>query len=186
MSLKIAIPYFSASGHTQKIAITLSNYLRNLPLCDVALIDVTLVNKSDWQFLHQSDVIIFGSPTFMGSVAAEFKKFMDESANFWLDQSWKDKIAAAFTVGSSQSGDKLNSLVQLSIFAAQHGMIWVGFDHVGSRHKKDGKKINHNGCWLGLMVQSSSDKSKLIEDHDLLSAELFAQRLADIALRIKD
>jgi NAD(P)H dehydrogenase (quinone) len=44
----------------------------------------------------------------------------------WFEQRWKDKIAAGFTNSASQSGDKLNVLTDLSIFAAQLSMIWIG------------------------------------------------------------
>jgi multimeric flavodoxin WrbA len=44
----------------------------------------------------------------------------------WFEQRWKDKVAAGFTNSASQNGDKLTTLFQLSIFAMQMGMIWVG------------------------------------------------------------
>lgn len=37
----------------------------------------------------------------------------------------ENKITASFTNSHSLSGDKLNYLMQLVVFAAQHGMIWV-------------------------------------------------------------
>jgi hypothetical protein len=35
---------------------------------------------------------------------------------------WKDKVAAGFTNSDSRSGDKLATLIQPALFAAQHGM----------------------------------------------------------------
>jgi NAD(P)H dehydrogenase (quinone) len=102
-----------------------------------------------------------------------------------LEKKWKNKIAAGFTVGASTSGDKLNSLIQLSVFAAQHGMIWVGQSHVGSKNTKDGKKINDVGSWLGLSATSNPDKSKMIYEHDALTARLFGQRIAHISQKWK-
>jgi len=51
---------------------------------------------------------------------------MDASAAPYFVKAWKDKLAAAFTVSGSPSGDKLNTLTSLAIFAAQHGMLWIG------------------------------------------------------------
>ncbi|MFV9972394.1 MAG: hypothetical protein AB8V06_05700 [Francisella endosymbiont of Hyalomma asiaticum] len=51
---------------------------------------------------------------------------MEKSSRKWYEQKWKNKITAGFTNSHSLSGDKLNYLMQLVIFAAQHRMIWVG------------------------------------------------------------
>lgn len=128
--------------------------------------------------------IIFGTPTYMGSVAAQYKLFLEKtSSSFWLDQKWADKIAGGFTIGSSPSGDKLNTLTSLALFAAQHGMIWAGFNHIGSLHTKDGQGFNQDGSWLGLMATSDPDKSKLICDGDERSAKLFGKRLGEVVKR---
>ena len=50
---------------------------------------------------------------------------MDKTSQFWANQPWKDKLAAAFTNSGSQHGDKLNTLVSILVFAAQHGMNWI-------------------------------------------------------------
>ena len=119
----------------------------------------------------------------MGSVSGLFKSFMDETGNFWIEQKWADKIAAGFTVGASPSGDKLNSLIQMSVFAAQHGMIWVGQNHVGSKHTKDNLRINDSGSWLGLMAQSDKDKAQLISAYDKKTANIFGKRIARAVLK---
>ncbi len=40
----------------------------------------------------------------MGSVSGPFKTFMDASSRVWLEQKWKDKLAAGFTISGSFSG----------------------------------------------------------------------------------
>lgn len=45
-----------------------------------------------------------------------------------MPQLWRNKIAAGFTNSGAMHGDKLHSLVTMALFAAQHGMIWVGLD----------------------------------------------------------
>ena len=85
----------------------------------------------------------------MGSIAAGFKVFLEETSSFWIEQKWQDKLAAGFTIGSCPSGDKLGTLVGLVSFAAEHGMIWVGLNEVGSRFTNDGYDINHDGSRMG-------------------------------------
>ena len=179
----IAIPYFTGSGHTKKLAELVVEGIQSVSNVEVEFMDVEDLKNVPWENLHKADAIIFASPTYMGSVAGPFKSFMDETGNFWIEQKWADKIAAGITVGTSASGDKLNSLVQMSVFAAQHGMIWVGQNHVGSKHTNDGQKINEAGAWLGLVAQSDKDKSKLIVDHDIQTARNFGERVAKATVR---
>lgn len=173
----IGIIYYSGSGHTFKAASTLQKILNFQSDCQAVLFDVAQKDEFDWEFIHSCDAIVFGSPTYMGGVAGPYKVFMDQTADFWLEQKWKDKIAAAFTVGTAPSGDKLATLISLSLFAAQHGMIWVGQSQLGSRYDETTGDINENGSWLGLMAQSNPDKSKLLFERDLLSTEIFAGRI---------
>ncbi|MDE5004813.1 flavodoxin family protein, partial [Francisella tularensis subsp. holarctica] len=67
---------------------------------------------------------------------------------------------AGFTNSHSLRGDKLNSFIQLLVFAAQHGMIWVGqAEHNQSPEGYAGKEdvVNRIGSYLGVMAQSEND-----------------------------
>jgi hypothetical protein len=44
--------------------------------------------------LDLADAIIYGSPTYMGGPAWQFKKFADSSAKAFLARKWKDKLLA--------------------------------------------------------------------------------------------
>src|SRR5580700_10666077 len=87
--------------------------------------------------LDQADAIIFGCPTYMGSMSAGMKAFIEVSAKKWFTLAWKDKVAGAFTNSSSFSGDKLNTLVGLVINAMQHGMIFVGLGMLPSSNRPE-------------------------------------------------
>ena len=76
--------------------------------------------------LDASDAIIFGSPTYMGGPAAQFKALADATGERWYRGAWRDKLAAGFTVSSGPSGDKLSTLHYFFTLAMQHGMIWIG------------------------------------------------------------
>ena len=180
---KVAIVYSSGNGHTQKIAEHIAQGASQVQETDVHLINVTDMTDDHWQTLHTSDGIIFGSPTYLGSISSDFKKFMETTGRFWLDQKWANKMAGGFTVSSQHSGDKLNTLTSLALFAAQHGMIWAGLNHVGSMHTGDGKNTNECGAWLGLMALASRDKNEKIRASDLGTATLFGERLAKATQR---
>lgn len=131
--------------------------------------------------LDESDAIIFGSPTYMGGVAGQFKTFADASIGNWAQQKWRNKIAAGFTTSGSPSGDKLSSLQFLHTYAMQQGMIWVGTGEMPGQPNG----VNRLGSWMGAMAQGSRDPENLINAEDQLTGEFFGKRIAEISLRFK-
>lgn len=175
--VNIAITYFSGAGHTRRLADTLALSLGRED-CAARLIDVTEMAPLDWQALEAADAILFGAPTYMGGPAAEFKAFMDATSDIWERQLWADKLAAGFTVATFPSGDKLSTLTQLSIFAMQHGMLWLGQDQIGAPVDQTKPGINQTGAWLGLSATTVRDKTQLVSEDDLETARRFASRIA--------
>lgn len=182
--VRIAVVYHSGNGHTAKHA-------KAVAIGAAAGGAVTLlVNVEDidhhWDMLESMDAIIFGCPTYMGSVSGPFKTFMDAtSRRVFLKQKWKNKIAAGFTNAASRSGDKLNTLQQLAIFAAQHGMHWVNLGLMpGHNHSTSTEdSLNRHGFFLGAAAQSDADLSA--EDAatpaDLSTSEHLGTRVALVA-----
>ncbi len=179
MSDRICIPYFSGSGHTAKLAEQIGVGAES-----ARLIDVSQITDADWAALDAAAAIVFGSPTYMGSTAAQFDLFLEGAADRWPALTWRDKIAAGFTVATHGSGDKLIALQRISIYAAQMGMIWVGQTSLGAPVNPDQPGINRDGSWLGLMASSSRDRSELITPGDCETAQLFGARIRDIADRL--
>lgn len=179
---RIAIAYCTGAGHTRLLAETIAEGARGEGAA-VTLIDVEAMSDADWTVLDSAHAIAFGSPTFMGTVAAPFKVFMDKTSDFWAEQPWQDKLAAGFTVGSSPSGDKVNTIITLATFAAQHGMLWIGQAEIGPPSRDDDLTLNADGFSLGLGVTNSRDKTVLIEEPERETARLFGKRIALAARR---
>lgn len=177
---KIAIVYFSQfHGHTKIMADHVAGGVTAGGATPV-MVDVT--QKIDWDALNAMDAFIFGSPTYMGSVAAPFKKFMDDSGNQWMQQKWKDKLAAGFTCSHGLSGDKLNVLIQLAVFAAQHGMTWV--NPAQMQEGSGPQHVNRLGSFLGVMAAADSKgEAPQPPEGDRRSAFLLGERVAQMAAR---
>ncbi len=146
----VSVVYHSGYGHTKVIAEAVVRGASSIAGTQVTLVSVEEVD-SHWETLEASDAIIFGTPTYMGSVSGPFKTFMDQSAKVWFEQKWKDKLAAGFTNSMGLSGDKLNTLQTLAIFAAQHSMIWVGLGEM-----VDPNGVNRLSSYLGAMTQAGN------------------------------
>ena len=176
---KIAIVFHSGYGHNKVVAESVKTGAESIPGTQVSLLAVEDV-EAHWADLEAADAIIFGSPTYMGNVSAPFKTFMDASSKPWLEQKWKDKLAAGFTISGSPSGDKLNTLQSLMIFAMQHGMIWVG--NAEMPYNEEG--INRLGSFTGLMAQAGQVAPDVEPNAaDRRSAEKLGQRVATATAR---
>ncbi len=179
----VAVVYHSGYGHTAEQAKAVVRGAEGVAGTKAILIAVEQVDEH-WTTLEAADAIIFGSPTYMGSASAQFKTFMDASSKAWFTQLWKNKIAAGFTNSASQSGDKLNTLIQLAVFAAQHGMIWVGLDLLPGNNSSTGSvnDLNRLGGFLGALAQSNADQGPEAGPiaSDLKTAEHLGARVAQI------
>lgn len=181
---KLAIVFHSGYGHTAAIAEAVERGIKKVAGAEVTLIPVEKIDQY-WDFLNdQADAIIFGAPTYMGSASAPFKAFMDASSKQW--GKWNQKIAAGFTVSASQSGDKLGTLIQLSIFAAQHQMLWVSLGLMPGNNNSQGSvnDLNRLGSFLGAMAQANADQgAEAIIESDKKTAEHLGERVAQATVR---
>jgi NAD(P)H dehydrogenase (quinone) len=186
---KIAIVYHSQQGHTKKVAESVERGARRVS-DEVALIPVEGLARDApaWQTLDAADAIIFGAPTFMGSMSAGFKAFAEATERRWSRRVWQDKFAAGFTCSGAIGGDKLNTLQGMAILAAQHGMIWISlglvppncFDEHGPKHDE----LNRSGAFLGAMASSFSVTPEISPSiGDVKTAEYLGERVATIAKR---
>ena len=131
--------------------------------------------------LDASDAIVFGSPTYMGGPAAQFKAFADATSGRWFGGAWRDKIAAGFTVSMGPSGDKLSTLHYFFTLAMQHGMVWVGLGLLDGNGRSTGSdaELNRLGGYAGAMAQSNSDQGlEGMYDSDLRTASALGERVA--------
>ena len=128
----IAVVYHSGYGHTKRMA---ESVAAGAGATLVAIDAEGNLSDSDWETLNKADAIIFGSPTYMGSVTWQFKKFADASSKAWFTQTWKDKIFAGFTNSATMNGDKHSTLHYFITLAMQHSGIWVGTGLMPSNSK---------------------------------------------------
>lgn len=185
----LPIVYSSPFGHTAALARRVQRGVESVEGCRAPLVEVAELPPADpetkalggrWDELNRADGILMGSPTYIGSVTAAFKAFMDASGPIWLAQGWRDKLAGGFTNSGSPAGDKLGAQLAMAIFAAQHSMLWVPLgllDHPDQR-------INRLGGTLGPIAQSdNAPATETPPEPDRMTAELFGARFAEIAVR---
>lgn len=180
---RIAVIYFSGTGTTATLADAIhagAAEFADVVACRITSADIpagrfrndAILNAAD-----AADAIAFGSPTYMGGPAAEFKAFADASSDRWTTQRWANKIAAGFTTGACANGDQGNTLAYFTILAAQHGMLWCGLDLPGGY---DPAGRNRLGSQLGLASQATDGD---VDPTDLQTARYYGRRLAMLVRR---
>jgi NAD(P)H dehydrogenase (quinone) len=191
--IKVAVVYHSLYGHTKLQAEAVLQGAQSVP--DVSAVLYTAEEATaKLDELDQADAIIFGCPTYMGSMSAGMKTFVEAAAKKWFTLAWKDKVAGAFTNSSSFSGDKLNTLVGLVINAMQHGMIYVGLGMLPSANQPEGMQSiagpgpgahNRVGSFIGPMSASFQiHPPDAPVSGDLETARLYGARVAAITTQL--
>ena len=180
---KIVIVFHSGYGHTAKVAQAVAEGSGGTLL----VIDAEgSLPEGGWDRLAAASTIVFGSPTYMGSVSWQFKKFADASSKPWFGQAWKNKLAAGFTNSASMNGDKLSTLHYFFTLSQQHSMLWVGTGMMPSNSKAATRDdINYVASFAGLMTTTPSDASAdEMVPGDIATARAFGQRVAEVTARL--
>lgn len=179
---KIVVVFHSGYGHTVRLAQAVAEGAGG----ELLQIDAEgNLPEGGWEALDAADAIVMGSPTYMGTVSWQFKKFADASSKAWFVQKWKDKVFAGFTNSATMNGDKLSTLHYLFTLAMQHSGIWVGTGMLPSNTKAANRNdINYVGSFSGAMAQTPSDASPdEMPAGDLETAKLFGKRVAEVTAK---
>ena len=183
---KIAVVFHSGYGHTQRMAEAVAAGSSSVSSTELIAIDAEgSISDAAWATLAAADAIVMGSPTYMGSVSWQFKKFADASSKVWFGQGWKDKVAAGFTNSASMNGDKHSTLHYLFTLSQQHSMVWVGTGMMPANSKATARDaVNYLGSSSGAMAQTPGDAGvdEMVAG-DLETAKQFGARVAAIAAR---
>jgi len=125
---KVLVCYYSRTGNTQEMAEKIAEVMKGEGLdVDLAKVEDTKVDE-----LLNYDCLIFGSPTYYGSMAWPMKKLLDESVKF--HGRMKGKIGGAFSSSANVGGGNETTILSILKALIIHGMIVQGEpsgDHYG-------------------------------------------------------
>ncbi|AJO79130.1 MULTISPECIES: flavodoxin family protein [Pseudomonas] len=186
----VAIVFFSGYGHTTKQAEAVLEGAASSAGTQARLYQIDAngdLPESAWTEIGNADAIIYGSPTYMGGPAWQFKKFADASSKSWFGQAWKNKVAAGFTNSASVNGDKFSTIQYFWTLSQQHGQVWVGTGLLPANTKAHGPAdVNWTAGFGGALAVSPSDASpdEAPRAGDLQTAVLLGKRVAEFAARL--
>lgn len=182
----IAVAYHSGFGHTAVLAEAVAAGAVDAG-ADVTLVAVDAMTDEAWDVLDGADAIVFGSATYMGNVSAAFQSFAEKTGRRCIDGAWGDKVAAGFTNSGARSGDKLNTLTSLAVFAAQHRMHWVSLGLPPGHNSSFGSEddLNRLGFFLGAGAQTDVDAPPDgVHASDVATCRHLGQRVAVVTRQL--
>lgn len=182
----LAIAYHSGFGHTARLAEAVAAGARESG-ADVTVLPVDVLTEQGWAVLDGADGIIFGTPTYMGNVSAAFQAFTEQTGRRCQEGTWRDKVAAGFTNSGGKSGDKLQTLLSLAVFAAQHHMHWVNLGLVAGWNSSAASEqdLNRLGFFIGAGGQTDVDAGpEQVHDADIRTCRHLGRRVATVTAQL--
>ena len=157
---KVLILYYSKDGSTAKMADYVGEGAAGIPEIEVRIKSIDLANAED---IIWCDGLALGSPTHLGTVSAEMKKFWEDILPLW--QKLDGRIGCAFSSqGGWGGGGELTCQALLTIMLNYGFLVFGVTDYAG--HQFTG----HYGA-----VQAGEPR----EDKEIESCRRLGKRLAE-------
>ncbi|MCK4463299.1 MAG: flavodoxin domain-containing protein, partial [Candidatus Omnitrophica bacterium] len=113
---KVLIAYYSRSGNTQQMAKKIEGSIAKEGVQTILKkIEDVVANE-----LTTYDGIVFGSPTYYGTMAWQIKKLLDESVS--LHGKLKGKVGGAFSSAANIGGGNETTITDILNAMLVHGM----------------------------------------------------------------
>jgi NAD(P)H dehydrogenase (quinone) len=118
--LKALVLYYTRTGTTEAMARTIAQTLQEEGITT----EIVSCENFSLQTLSQYHLIIVGSPTYYGTMAAEVKKVLDDSVQFHGELN--GKVGGAFTSSGNPAGGNETTIFSILSALLIHGMIVKG------------------------------------------------------------
>ena len=183
--MQVLIAYHSDYQHTQSVADAVAAGV-HAALADegeTASVDVKQAADVSLEDMRQADVLIFGSPVHMGSMAWQMKQLIDSGSKLWMAGELEGKMGGVFaTYGGygGAGGGVEQTLMSLHANFLEHGMLVCGFPRSLSGYADA-------GLHWGLAVRTGNDEGmpEGVSDSSLVAARAYGAHIAETALRLK-
>jgi NAD(P)H dehydrogenase (quinone) len=125
---KALVCYYSVTHNTERMAIRIADVLRGQGL----EVDLKKVAETAVDELLNYECLVFGSPTYYGTMAWPLKKLLDESVKF--HGKLRGRVGAAFSSSANVGGGNETTILDILNALLIHGMVVCGdcrYDHYG-------------------------------------------------------
>ena len=178
--MDVLIAYHSDYGNTKKMADAIA---AGLKVADASAVIVSkTADACSLDDLVAADLIIFGTPVHMGSMAWQMKQLIDRAGKLWMEGALEGKVAGVFATGGGfggGGGGVESTMIALHSNFMEHGLISVGFPKSlpgyadgGLQWGPYGRSGNHEGM------------PATVSDGALSAARSYGAHLAEVAAKL--
>ncbi len=160
--MKAAIVYDSRTHTTEKAAGFIAEGLKSIKDIEVKCFNI---DGADFEYIQQSQLVIFGSPTYMASVTAKMKSWLEGNAG---KLKLAGKFGGAYATEQYIHGGAENAIQEMLVFMMVMGMM------VYSGGSSCGKPVIHLGP-VGMSQDIDSFKELFVT---------YGQRMGEQLLKI--
>ncbi|HYM41436.1 MAG TPA: NAD(P)H:quinone oxidoreductase [Steroidobacteraceae bacterium] len=143
---KVLVLYYSSYGHIEAMAYAQAEGARRIAGVQVTVKRVPeltppeVARASGFKLdqsaplaspeeLDQYDLILFGTPTRFGNMAAQMRNFLDQTGPLWMRGALVGKVGSVFCSTASQHGGQETTITSFHSTLLHHGMIVVGLPY---------------------------------------------------------
>lgn len=143
---RVLVLYYSSYGHIEAMAYAQAEGARRIAGTQVVVKRVPELMPSEVarasgfkldqsaplaspEELEQYDLILFGTPTRFGNMAAQMRNFLDQTGPLWMRGALVGKVGSVFCSTASQHGGQETTITSFHTTLLHHGMIVVGLPY---------------------------------------------------------
>jgi NAD(P)H dehydrogenase (quinone) len=196
----ILVLYYSAWGHTERMAQAITEGARSVAGAEVTikrvpeLVPQETARKSGMKLdqkapiatideLADYDAIIFGTPTRFGNMTAQMRNFLDQAGGLWTKGALVGKVGSVFTSTGTQHGGQETTITSFPSTLLHLGMIIVGLPYsFAGLTRMD--QIS-GGSPYGATTIANTDGSRQPSENELEGASFQGRHVAEIATRLE-
>lgn len=119
--INVAVIYYSRTGSIKGLAEAAAEGATSAG-AEVRLLPADAAGNTD---LEWADVVLFGTPSHYGTIAAELKTFIDGTGDLWRTGRLADKVYGAFVSSASTHGGQETTLASFTTIFTHWGGIIV-------------------------------------------------------------
>jgi NAD(P)H dehydrogenase (quinone) len=201
--VKVLVAFYSTYGHIYKMAQAVAEGAKEVAGAEVDLkrVPETLPTEvlekmhaveaqkafahvpiADPKDLGSYDLILLGSPTRFGNMAAQMKSFLDATGGLWMQGSLVGKVGGAFTSTASQHGGNETTQLSFATFFLHQGMVVTGLPYSFQGQMKLDEITG--GTPYGASTIAAGDGSRQPSENELDGARFQGKFAAGIAAKL--
>lgn len=115
--MKAAIVFDSRTHTTEKAAAFIAEGMKSIGEIEVRCFNI---DDADFEYIQQSQLVVFGSPTYMASVTAKMKSWLESNAG---KLKLAGKLGGAYATEQYIHGGAENAIQEMLVFMMVMGMM---------------------------------------------------------------